>query len=1778
MTGTKTPPAGAEPVAIIGVGCRFPAGINSPAHFWEFLVDGGDAITDIPDERWQFYQGLGPDYAATLRQANRRGAFLPDIAGFDAEFFGLTPREAELMDPQQRLLLEVAWEALEQAGVPPDSLAGSDTAVFASVDSGDYGRRLLEDLPGIEAWTGIGAAGCAAANRISYALDLRGPSVSVDTACSGSLVTVHLACQSLRAGESSVALAAGVNVLLSPGLTLALDASGALAPDGRCKTFDASADGYGRGEGCAVLVLKTLSEAQRDGDQVLAVILGSAVRQDGRTRGIMAPNGAAQEQVIRAACRSAGLSPGLVDYVETHGTGTVLGDQTEAEALARVYGAAREPGRPCLIGSVKPNIGHLEAAAGAASLIKVVLAIGNAEIPPSLNFGTANPAVHWAESGLRVVSERTAWPQRERRRRAGVSSFGFGGTIAHVVIEQAPSQPAPARPASAAPRGGADSPASPRLFPLSARSAAALRQYAGSLSDWCTGSAADVPLASVAHSLSLRRSHLEHRGAVVAASREDLAAGLRLLAAGDQSRQVITGSVPQQRGAGLVWVFSGHGSQWAGMGRELLASEPSFARVIDMLGPIFDAEIGFTPRQVLANGDLDEIARIQSVTFAVQAGLTEVWRHYGVTPDAVIGHSLGEFAAAVAAGCLDLPDAARIVCRRSRLLRRVAGRGAMAMASLPFDDAVERLSGRPGLAAAIAAAPESTVISGDCAAVEALIEEWQALDIAMRRVASDVAFHGPHMDELLPDMIAAAAGLSPRQPGIAMYSTCQEGADPAPTTDGRYWADNLRNPVRLVGAVTAAARDGYRDFLEISAHPIVTHSIRETLGQDDAGVGGDDDVFVGETLRRNLPEQVALLASAAALHCRGIAVNWARLQPGGGLVPLPLVPWQRRRNWRDPSPRMAEGNVAHDVDTHTLLGPELSVAGSSLRVWRTRLDDSCLPYPGSHTIGGIEIVPAAVLISTFLRAAARTGPLPVLSDLALRAALTAAPAREIQVVLDGATVRLASRAPGDEPGQDGAWLTHATAVARPRETAARLPGALADAARLGAERTEAGLIRDRLAAVGIPTMAFSWTVQDVLRGPGILRAQVRVEQPRHAPPTWAPVLDAALSAVQAVFAGPPALRIVGRIDEIVLTGDLPATVLIEVAADRSDKDAANVLIASADGHVLARLAGVHCPVMGEDAAAPVSARELVHEMAWRPLDLPAPPAQRDDPARSVVLVAPARRPAEQLRDRLCAARVDCRVISRPQELDGLRLSAATSVLVLPPPAQDSASVPEAAEQSAWLLASTAQRLAGRGAPFPRLWCLTSGVREGRREDQLSQAALWGLGRVISDEHPELCAGVLDLAPDEPFSRIDNLLRVLWDAPRDDVIALRGQDLSVARLTRTTRPAARGPLRCAPDGTYLITGGLGELGLQVAHWLAGRGARRIVLVSRRPFPARARWDSEPGSAARQRIKRIRALETLGVTVRVVSLDIADADQAARHLTPDALGLPPIRGVVHAAGVLDNRMAMHLDAESLRTVMRPKVAGAWVLHELFPPGSLDFLVLFSSAGHLMRMPGQASYGAANAFLDGMAAFRNAAGAPDTTSFGWASWRGNGMAANEIVEIEQRARGMSDITADDAFSAWNFAAERGVGYFPVLGLLPLEPGMQTLPLFSELTAADARTAPAVAPAADTDPLAGLPADELRERTLELVGRQIAAEMKLQVSELNPQRSLIEQGLDSVMTVIIRRGLERRFGHKLPATLLWQRPTVTAIAEHLVQLVSAPAAPGDAKPADSSPVGSNP
>ncbi|WP_433192815.1 type I polyketide synthase [Nocardia sp. CA-107356] len=1665
-------------IAIVGLGCRFAGDLDSPDALWEFLLDKQTAVGTIPDDRWAAHRAHSREHAAVLTRVTPRGAFRSEISGFDATFFGISATEAGQLDPQQRIALEVAWEALEHAGIPPHSLAGTDAGVFMGVGADDYGRRLLENLPEVQAWTGIGASPCAVANRISYTLDLRGPSLAVDTACSSSLVALHQAVTALLRHETPLALAGGVMLMAGPGLTTVLDQAGAISKDGRSKPFDAAADGYGRGEGCGIAVLKRLSDAERDGDRVLAVIRGSAVNQDGRTDGIMAPSRTAQEHLLRRAYAVAGVHPHEVDYIEAHGTGTKVGDPIEAGALAAVVGRRPEGAEPCLIGSVKGNVGHTEAAAGIAGVIKTVLAICRGVIPPTVRVAGSRTEIPWAESGLRVVTEATPWPPSDRPRSAGVASYGYGGTIAHIVLEQAPAttKVTGAESNSIGTRARADAAPDVRIYPVSSATRVGLAAHAAALLE----AAETVDIADMGHTLALRRSHLNARAAVVAADRTDLIAGLRALSEARTESGVVSGDSLGAVGD-PVWVFSGHGAQWAGMGQELLRAEPVFAEVIDRIGPIYREEMGLTPRRVLESGKLESVDVIQAMLVAVQLGLAALWRHYGVRPGAVIGHSVGEIAAAVTAGVLTEAEGAMLACRRSNLLRKVAGDGAMIMVDRPFEQVVAQLGARRDAEAAICAAPSSTVIAGAVDAIDTLSIELPELGWTVRRVDSDIAFHSAQMEPLAADLAVAVAELEPAPATVPLYVTAVPDPRSAPRQGAQYWAQNLRNAVRFHQATEAAIADGHRVFLEVAAHPVVSHSILETLSAN-----GIDDALVLPSLRRNKPERPTLLGSVAALHCRGLAIDWTAAASGGQLVDLPTNSWQHQRHWVD-------GPAGRETPVDTLLGAQAAVQGTSVQVWPTTLDFRTRPYPQRHPVLGTEITPAAVLLNTLFAA----GDTTELADVQLKLPVVVPEPeqiRELQVVRDGSVLRIVSRRFG---GDDAAWSTHTLArigtdsalTRRNSDTDDSTPGATAMPA--DNDSLDPDFVVDRLAELGVAEMGYPWRIDSLRRLDNMLLAAATAELDR----SWAAMLDAALSMASVIFPGPAILRMPAHIDSAAIDGPAPrqATISVRLRSDRST----TVDVTVTDGDSIATLTGLRYAELESDAGTDTLSAIRYH-LEWLPVEIPV----AHDTVRSTITNT-----AESTLPGAGAHVVFAPTAVRP--FDG-------------------------AAEFAALVGRIAALPADRR---PTLWVSTRGVREGAT----ALAPLWGMGRVAASEHPDFFGGVIDLLPNDPDTVAHSVIRA---SRTDPVVSIRDGKVFAQRLVPAERTAI--PFACRPDGTYLITGGLGALGLLLAEHLAERGARRIVLLGRRALPTRSLW-----SDTDERTVTIRRLEEVGVTVRTVAADITD--RAATESALAALDLPPIRGVVHAAGTVDSAMLHDLDPETLRKVMSPKVDGALVLHELFPPGSTDFFVLFSSAGPLLGLPGQGSYAAANSFLDTLAAQRRASGHRETVSIAWTSWRGLGMSTSAAAtDLELAARGTADLTAEQALRVFDdIVAHADSPVAVALTVLRQHPGLRP----ALLSALDFGTDQTDTAGSEWAELTG---DELASYLFDLVHTRAASTLGTDPDALSPYRPLTETGIDSLLATALRANLERHLGIPLPATLLWNYPTITDIARYLTEQMS--------------------
>ncbi len=943
---------GVTPVAVIGMSCRLPGGIDSPALLWDALLRGDDLVTEIPAERWDAESLYDPEQGAPGRSVSKWGGFLDDVAGFDSEFFGISDREATAIDPQHRLLLETSWEALQHAGVDPTSLTGSHTGVFVGLGHDDY--TVVTGKAGAleEPYGYTGTAFSMASGRISYTLGLSGPAITVDTACSSGLVTVHMACRSLHQGETDLALAGGCMVVLDPWVNASESAIGMLSATGRCHSFDVGADGFVRSEGCAMVALKRLSDAERDGDRILAVIRGTASNQDGRSSTITSPSMDAQVAVYRSALQAAGVNAASIGMIEAHGTGTPVGDPTEFTSLARVYGTDG----PCALASVKSNLGHTESAAGTVGLIKAVLALQHGVVPRMLHFTELPEDMARVDTNLFVPEEITPWPAGNGHpRRAAVSSYGMSGTNAHAILEQAP------EPAD---RNGVavdSAMTAPLLFPVSATSVDALRRTSGRLADWVERNEHDIALRDVAYTLARRRAHAPVRTAVPAADLRDLATALREIAEGDLPYQPAVGDDDR----GPVWVFSGQGSQWAGMGVELLAKEPVFAATIAQVEPLIAQESGFSVTEAMTAAEtVTGIDRVQPTIFAMQVALAATMKSYGVVPGAVIGHSLGEVAAAVVAGALSLEDGVRVICRRSTLCLRLAGGGAMASVELPAQQVLSQLAERGinDVVVAVVASPTSTVIGGATETVRELVAGWEQREIMAREVAVDVASHTPQVDPILDDLTDVLADLDPGSPTIPYYSATSIDPREEPYCDADYWVDNLRQMVRFGAAVQAALEDGFRVFAELSPHPLLIRAVEQTA------LGVETPVAALAGMRRQQPLPHGMRGLLADLHAAGSAVDFSVLYPSGHLVDAPLPTWTHRQLILTPQGSSAHGGST--VSVHPLLGPHVRLQEEPERhVWQADVGTTASPWMADHQIHSVPALPGAAYCEMALAAA-----------------------------------------------------------------------------------------------------------------------------------------------------------------------------------------------------------------------------------------------------------------------------------------------------------------------------------------------------------------------------------------------------------------------------------------------------------------------------------------------------------------------------------------------------------------------------------------------------------------------------------------------------------------------------------------------------------------------------------------------------------------------------------------------------------------------------------------
>ena len=1692
-----------EPIAVVGMGCRLPGGADTPDQFWRLLQDGGSGIVGVPSGRWDADAFYSDDHSVPGTIVSKEGGFLtswrPDE--FDAEFFGISPREAAAMDPQQRLLLEVTWEALENAGITAPMIRGTQTSVFVGMTTYDYTLTLAGRLPPeeVDPHVPFGNAANFAAGRLSYFLGAHGPAVVLDTACSSSLVTVHLACQSLRRRESDQSLVAGVNLMLSPENSVATSRWGMLAPDGRCKTFDASADGYVRSEGCGVVVLKRLSDAVRDGDSVLAVVRGSAVNQDGPSSGQTVPSGPAQQAVVRSALAAARLEPSDIDYIEAHGTGTALGDPIELGALHQVF-AERHGAAPLVLGSVKTNLGHLESAAGIAGFIKTVLTVQHGYIPQHLHFTELTPNAAEGASKFTIAADGMDWPAVERARRAGVSSFGVSGTNAHVVIEQAP----------------APEPVAPQPEPVittlvvSGKSLARIASTAQTLADWMIGEGAAVSLTDVAHTLNHHRTHHKAFATVSARDRAHAVAGLQALAAG----QSAIGLVAPHEGLckpGKVFVYSGQGSQWPGMGRQLLADEPAFAAAVDELEPLFLEHMRYSLQQVLTEGQrVTGDARVQPVLMGLQLALTALWRSYGVEPDAVIGHSMGEVTAAVVAGALTPSEGLRVIGTRSRLMSKLAGQGAVGLLEMDADAAEKLLVDYPEVSLAGFLSPRQTVIAGAVAQVDAAINAVSAQERFARRVNMEVASHTVLMDPMLTELRSALADLTPKPPTIPFISTVSDVGE-TPVLDADYWVANVRQPVRLHQAISVAAEQ-HATFIEISPHPTLTHAVTETLESVHHHSVG--------TLSRKGDDTVSFHANLNSTH---VMRPPTLPHPPEPHPVLPSAPWHHTQHWISAEEFVKTAESAPQFGT--LLGRHIPVAGTPpTHLWQARLTPTAKPYPGSHHNNGVEMIPISVLLQTLSAAAAECGG-SALSDIRFEYPIVVDEPRVIQVVADGASVTVASSASGSAQN----WIRHVTArIARGSDDHPAAP-AVPDPHVADGEFADDS-VTSLWQTWGSEGRPFGWSIGSCRSTAGELRADVELSQA-----SSVALLDAAIHIGRLLDSENPRLMVPSSVAGVQFYAELAdprGRVEVRRRGGNDDELIVDIAVIAPDGSTSVEVRGLRYAAVDSSAAADRNEdpAAMVHALDWQPF---SPVEGHDDhlaTGPSTVAVLGENDVAGALRDGLTHAGYT---------------SAATAdarfVLYVAESRSGEADVDGAVRMSMELV-DLVGKLAERDESHPvTLWIVTRGVREGSSDAAVAQSPMWGTAGVIRAEQPQLWGGLIDLPDGAELAGLVPALATVVRKPAKSILALRDGEFLAPALVPVSGEPVHEPLRCRPDAAYLITGGLGALGLLTAGWLADHGARRVILAGRTALPPRRDWDSDANDAdTQQKINAIRALEMRGVVVEAVALDIGSHDAMRALLAKrDAEGAVPIRGVVHGAGITDAQLFTELEEDRLRRTVWPKIAGAQVLHQTFPPGSLDFLFLTAAAGAVFGVPGQGAYAAANAYLDGLAQLRHRQGC-HTVSQDWVAWRGLGFGAEAQIALQELERlGSRPVTADEAFAAWDHLARYDVAQ-AVMAPMPSADGVA-----------------AAEPKAASPAWSEMAAEDVVRELQDGLRAILARELQMPEAELELDRPFAELGMNSVMAMSVRRDTEQFVGIELSATMLFNYPTIVALAEHLAKKV---------------------
>ncbi|MCK2244442.1 type I polyketide synthase [Crossiella sp. S99.2] len=1693
-----------EPIAIVGMGCRFPGGVTSADELWQLVRAETDAISGLPTNRgWPIEDLYDPEPGKPGKVYVREAGFLHDAGEFDAEFFGISPREALAMDPQQRILLEIAWEALEHAGIDPTSLGETATGVFTGVTAQEYGPRLHEPADELTGHHLTGTLVSVASGRIAYTLGLQGPAVSIDTACSSSLVAIHQAVRSLRAGECTMALAGGVTVMATPGVLTEFSRQRGLAPDGRCKSFAATADGTSFAEGAGLLVLQPLSAALQQGRQVLAVIRGSAINQDGASNGLTAPNGPSQQRVIQAALANAGLSPDQVDVVEAHGTGTTLGDPIEAQALLDTYGEHHHD-RPLYLGSLKSNIGHTQAAAGVASVIKMAYALNHPTLPKTLHVDEPSPHIDWSTGTLRLLTESTPWPETGRPRRAGISSFGISGTNAHLILEQPPATTEPTAEVT-----------EDAIVPwvLSARTDQALRAQARNLARL-----SDPRPADVAHALATTRAQLPHRAAVIASTATEFTAALEELAAGRPHPALLIHRLDQSGNGGddngVVFVFPGQGGQWSGMGAELYEHFPVFREHLEACAKAIDEFTDWSLLDVLLQrpgaASLARVDVVQPALFAIMVSLARLWEHHGIKPQAVIGHSQGEIAAAHISGALSLADAARVVTLRSQLLIRLAGTGGMAALTLPTEQVRQLLTeDYPELSIAAINGPATTIVSGPTSALERLLAQLTDQGVQARAIKVDYASHCAEVDILAEDIHAALAPITPQPAEIPFYSTLTGDCIDTTTLTAAYWHNNLRNTVRFDQAVQALLRDGYRAFLETSPHPVLNPTLQDTLTSHPRA-------HTLITLRRNQPEVHTFTTALAQAHLHGHGLDWQAVLGTTNPRPisLPTYAFQRSHYWLTSTESGDPTQLGQQSAEHPLLSAVVDLPGNGT-VFTGRISLATHPWIADHRVHDTALLPGTAFLDLAIYAA-RHAECNHITELTLHTPLRVGEADTVQLHLHlttdtegGHALTVHSRP------STGSWVLHATALLatthQPPPPATPWPPAATPlpTADLYHDLADTGLHYGPL----FQGLHSAWHNGNTVHGAAALPPGTEPGNFHFHPA----LLDAALhtTALRTPFTTPQ-LPFAWR-DVHLHTAEPTQATALHVHTTGQDQHQ-SLTVTGTDGAPLLTIGNLTLRPLPAGQLTNPQHNSLFH-LTWLARETDAAEA-----ADWTVLVA------NTDRAHLHA--------TLSQHLNTTINTPRAVVLPLISTPSDDNPADQAVELTTALLAHLQNWLTT--SENPHLIVLTHGAittNTGDTVTDLPAAAAWGLLRSAQTEHPgRILIADIDDDPNTHLALSTALSAALTHG--EDQIAVRNGTLLIPRLARTESTVDQSE-KDFGHGTILITGGTGTLGTALAsHLITNHQAQRLLLASRRG----------PNAPGAQQLHD--ELTQSGAHVEIIACDLTDSAAVATLVD----GIPaehPLTAIFHTAGVLDDATLTTLTPAQLAHVVTAKARSAYLLHHHTRDHNLTAFVLYSSLAGILGNPGQANYAAANTFLDALAHHRHAQGRV-ATSLAWGLWAEASGMTGHLTETDQRRLITSGITPLDTEHA-----------LALLDLSLTHPDPVTIPARlnpARLNSTSPRPLLAnLAPARST--ATGLPTQlaqqtpaEQEQTLLALIHTHALAVLgHPSTHRLDPEQAFQQLGFDSLTAVELRNNLTTATGHRLPATAIFDHPTLTALAHFL-------------------------